>query len=216
MTYHQPSPPPPATNYLDPALQEPEFRAVGLEHGRKGIRLERLFWQLLSDLAERRGMKRSQLLRLVLPHDQGDAGTDANADINATSALRCFVAGSQAQEIDLLRHRLEPGEVVKLLLAAPLPAFVIDREKKLHEVNGEFVRFVRAAAGGPDRDPTRDVVQLTLDTPVETLFAQLPKSTDSTTCGYVLQVQTYQKRGRAKIVRVPNPSQDRLVGFIVS
>jgi predicted DNA-binding ribbon-helix-helix protein len=212
MTYHQPNAPQPPINYLDPALQEPEFRAVGLEHGRKGIRLERLFWQLLSDLAERRGMKRSQLLRLVLPQDQ----PDANADINATSALRCFVAGSQAQEIEVLRHRLEPGEVTRLLLAAPLPAFVIDRDKKLHEVNGEFVRLVRAAAGGTERDPTRDVVQLTLDTPVETLFSQLPRSTDSTACGYILQVHSYQKRGRTKIVRVPNPLQDRLVGFIVS
>ena len=43
----------PIINYLDPALQEPEFRAVGLEEGRKGIRLERLFWLLLSDLAEK-------------------------------------------------------------------------------------------------------------------------------------------------------------------
>lgn len=213
MTFHPSNTRPSFTNYLDPALQEPEFRAVGLEDGRKGIRLERLFWQLLSDLAERRGMKRSQLLRLVLPHHDHN---EANADVNATSALRCFVAGSQAQEIELLRDRLEASEVVKLVLAAPIPGFVIDRDKKLHEVNGEFVRLVRSAAGGSDRDPTKDVVQLTLDTPVETLFAQLQKSSDSAACGYVLQVHSYQKRGRAKIVRVPNSSQDRLVGFIVS
>jgi len=212
MTFHPSDMRPNLTNYLDPALQEPEFRAVGLDEGRKGIRLERLFWQLLSELAERRGMKRSQLLRLVLPHDQNEA----NAEINATSALRCFVAGSQAQEIELLRDRLEASEVVKLILAAPIPGFVIDRDKKLQEVNGEFVRLVRGAAGGSDRDPTRDVVQLTLDTPVETLFAQLRKSSDSAACGYILQVHSYQKRGRAKIVRVPNASQDRLVGFIVS
>ena len=59
-------------------------------------------------------------------------------------------------------------------------------------------------------------MQLTLDTPVETLFSQLQKATDSAACGYILQVHSYQKRGRAKIVRVPNPPHDRLVGFIVA
>jgi predicted DNA-binding ribbon-helix-helix protein len=185
-----------------------EFKAINLDVGRKGVRLEREFWRLLSGVAADRGLKRSELIRLILAAGGG-------LEANAASLLRCYVAKVHADELATLRSRLEGHDVIRLLLRAPMPAFVIDQQKKLQEVNAEFAQLVRATAGNPNYPVSGDLMQLTLDVPVHDLFGRLHRATDETQCGYTMKMGVRQRTGRARVLRVVDGALPVLVGFIL-
>ncbi|HTJ56886.1 MAG TPA: ribbon-helix-helix domain-containing protein [Devosiaceae bacterium] len=187
----------------------PQFKAVNLSSGRKGLRLETQFWSLLSQLAAKRGVRRSELIDSIL---EEAVGTEANA----ASALRCYVASAQADELLAIGERLPGAEVVRLLLKAPAPAFVVDRDKKLREANAEFIQIVRATAESTSQNLSADLIQLTLDVPVDELFARLRQPSGEARCGYLVQVDARQRRGQARILRVPSAPVPVLVGYILS
>ena len=129
----------------------PEFRVIVAGNRRRGIRLERLYWRLLGELADRRGMKRSRLIASVL--EDTDSGSD-----NAASVLRCFAIDAIDSERSTLAARTNSNYVISLLQQAPIPAFAINRQKKLHQVNQEFIQLLRAISGDATQRIHADVV----------------------------------------------------------
>jgi len=186
----------------------PEFRVVVAGSRRRGIRLERLYWRLLGEIAERRSVKRSRLIASVL--EDADPASD-----NAASVLRCFAIEAIDEERSALVGRTTSSYVIGLLQQAPIPAFAINRQKKLHQVNQEFIQLLRATSGNSQQRIHADVVQLTLETPIEELFLQLGDARSAHT-NYLIQLDTRQRRGRAKLVAVPPAPSQVLVGYIVS
>ena len=185
----------------------PEFRVVVASHRRRGIRLERLYWRLLGEIAERRGVKRSRLIASVL--EEADPAFD-----NAASILRCFAIDTIDAERSALAARTSTNYVIGLLQQAPIPAFAINRQKKLHQVNQEFIQLLRAVSGNPNERIHADVVQLTLETPIEELFQQLSEAKSAHT-NYNIQLDTKNRRGRVKLVAVPPTPSQVLVGYIL-
>ena len=111
---------------------EPQFRVVTTGSRRRGVRLERVFWKLLDDISERRGLKRSKLIGEVL--EEAGENTESVASI-----LRCFAASTVDLERSVLVGRLNPTQTIALMQQAPVPAFSINRQKKLQQVNAEFL-----------------------------------------------------------------------------
>lgn len=204
--------PPSAFGDLDPVADgdelTPEFRVVVIGSRRRGIRLERLYWRLLGEIAERRGVKRSRLVASVL--EDADSSSD-----NAASVLRCFAIETIEAERSILAARTSSNYVIGLLQQAPIPAFSINRQKKLHQVNQEFIQLLRAISGDATQRIHADVVQLTLDTPIEELFQQLSEAKSAHT-NYNIRLDAKQRRGRTKLVAVPPSPSQVLVGYIVS
>jgi predicted DNA-binding ribbon-helix-helix protein len=186
----------------------PEFRVIVTSRKRRGVRLERLYWRLLGEIAERRGQKRSRLVASLL--EEADPTSD-----NAASVLRCFAIETIDAERASLVDRTNPAYVIGLLQQAPIPAFAINRQKKLHQVNQEFIQYLRAISGDAKQRIHADVVQLTLETPIEELFQQLGDVKSAHT-NYSIQLDAKQRRGRAKVVAVPPSPSQVLVGYIVS
>jgi len=186
----------------------PEFRVILAAGRRRGIRLERLYWRLLGEIAERRGLKRSRLVASVL--EASDPATE-----NTASILRCFAVDNIDAERSALVGRTSSNYVIGLLQQAPVPAFAINRQKKLHQVNPEFIQLLRALSGNPAERIHADVVQLTLETPIEELFQQLSDAKSAHT-NYTIQLDTRHRRGRTKLVAVPPSPSQILVGYIVS
>ena len=185
----------------------PEFRVIVTGGRRRGIRLERLYWRLLGEVAERRGIKRSRLVASVL--EDADPASD-----NAASVLRCFAIDTIDGERSALAGRTSPNYVIGLLQQAPIPAFAINRQKKLHQVNQEFIQLLRAISGNTTERIHADVVQLTLETPIEELFQQLSEARSAHT-NYNIQLDTKSRRGRVKLVAVPPTPSSVLVGYIL-
>jgi predicted DNA-binding ribbon-helix-helix protein len=197
---------------LDPVAEgdelTPEFRVIIAGNRRRGIRLERMYWRLLGEIAERRGVKRSRLVASVL--EEADSSSD-----NAASVLRCFAIDAIDAERSVLVGRTGSNYVIGLLQQAPIPAFAINRQKKLHQVNQEFIQLLRAISGNANQRVHADVVQLTLETPIEELFLQLSDAKSAHT-NYNIQLDAKHRRGRTKLVAVPPSPAQVLVGYIVS
>ena len=189
------------------AWSEPMFRVVTTSNRRRGIRLERIFWKLLEDIASRRGRKRGQLIGEIL-----DGSEAANESVAST--LRSFVAGTIDLERDALVRRLDPGHTIALMQQAPVPAFSISRQKKLQHVNEEFMQLLRPTGEVSAKRATAEYVHLALDTPIDELFAAATAA-PSTQCNYTLQVDDRRRRGRAKIVLVPSEKPETLVGYVL-
>lgn len=185
----------------------PEFRVVTVGTRRRGIRLERLYWRILGEIAERRGMRRSRLIASVLESE--DLGND-----NAASILRCFALDTIDGERSTLVGRTSSSYVIGLLQQAPIPAFAINRQKKLHQVNQEFIQLLRGISGDNTQRIHADVVQLTLETPLDELFQHLSEAKSAHT-NYLLQLDDKQRRGRTKLVAVPPSPAHVLVGYIL-
>lgn len=197
---------------LDPVTEggdlTPEFRVIVTGRRRRGLRLERLYWRILGEIAERRGVKRSRLIASVL--EDADPASD-----NAASILRCFAVETIDAERSALVGRTSSNYVIGLLQQAPVPAFAINRQKKLHQVNQEFIQLLRAVSGNPTERIHADVVQLTLETPIEELFQQLSEAKSAHT-NYTIQLDSRSRRGRTKLVAVPPTPSQVLVGYVVS
>lgn len=190
-----------------PNERAPEFRVVIAGNRRRGIRLEHLYWRLLGEIAERRGQKRSRLVASILEQNE-------DAAENAASILRCYALDAIDTERADLAGRTSSNYVIGLLQQAPIPAFSINRQKKLQQVNQEFIQFLRATSGDPAQRVHADIVQLTLETPIEELFKQLAEARAAYT-NYAIQLDAKQRRGRAKLVAVPPAPSQVLVGYIV-
>jgi len=191
------------------SLLTPEFRVINTGNRRRGVRLERLFWQVLADISQARGIRRSQLVGEIL--DEAGPGAD-----NTASVLRVYAT----RELELQRRKLaargEPGFVVNLLQAAPVPAFAINRQKRLQQVNPEFVHLLRVVSGNMSQKVSADVVHMSLDIPLDQIFAQLTEAAPTLQCGYTLTIDNKQRRGRTKVVSVPPAPSNILVGYIIS
>ena len=186
---------------------EPLFRVVTTGSRRRGVRLERVFWTLLDEIAQRRGRKRAQLIAEVL-----DSTGESSESVAST--LRCFVASTVDLERNALAARLEPKYTIALMQQAPMPAFSISRQKKLQQVNEEFMQLLRPVGEIGNKRATAEFVHLALDTPIDELFAAAA-ATPSTQCNYTLQVDDRRRRGRAKIVLVPGDRPETLVRYVL-
>lgn len=184
---------------------EPLFRVVTTGERRRGVRLERVFWRLLDEVATRRGLKRSKLIEEILGRDSSE---------NVASTLRCFAAEAIDGERRDLESQVSAHAIIGLMQQAPMPAFAINRQKKLQQVNAEFMQLLRAEPAVPGKAQA-EYVHLSLDTPIEDLFA-IVSTGQATQCNYSLQVDDRRRRGRAKMVIVPGMRSETLVGYVLS
>jgi predicted DNA-binding ribbon-helix-helix protein len=209
----QPAPPSDDSVDLPPdalaGMADPEFRTVPVNGMRKGIRLEKIFWDSLTDIGNKLGMRRATLVRTVLEEPGRDGG-------NAASLLRCYVAQSLTTDIASLRRLAEPDHAIRLLQQAPIPSFAINRQKKLLQVNPEFMQFLRIVSGSVAGNISAEIAQISLETPVEQLFERIRLPTDSAQTQMTVRMDSRQRRVTAKIVAVPPGPPTILVGYILA
>lgn len=184
----------------------PMFRAIGVGPQRRGIRLEKIFWDVLDGLAERRGVKRSALIWGLLE----------DSDDNAASRLRCYALMSVEQERRDILDRTGTQRSIRLMQQAPVPAFAINRQKRLQQANGEFMQYLRVASGSVSTTLSQESVHLSLDTAIDQLFLKLAEPPHAAFCGYSLEIGGKRRQGRVKVVPVPAEPLDVLVGYIIS
>lgn len=186
----------------------PEFRAVSTEEGRKGLRLERAFWRALDAIGARAGLRRSAVILNVM--------REANAHhLNATSALRSYVAHELVTELEHTRELYDERHHIALLQRAPVPSFAVDRNKRLLRVNGEFNHFLRILFAETGDGLRRQSLQLNLETPVAQIFESLGTSAESCDCTMNVVLDHRARRVRTRIVAVPPHQPTALVGYVI-
>lgn len=186
----------------------PIFRTVTTATGRHALRLEAAFWDALQVMAQRSGRRTNDLVREII-----DVSLPEN--INVSRAVRSAVAKQLLDEQRRMAPLAEPLAVVQLMQMAPTPSFALDRQKRLVRVNEEFVRYLRTVVRTiVARAPSPEGAQLTLDRPIEQLFAEI-QSGGAMECAMSIRVDSHERRTHARIVIPPPAPANVLVGFIL-
>lgn len=187
---------------------EQQFRTVTTARGRAGIRIEKVFWESLTDISAALGIKRSALVGTII--ERAKAG-----DINVASALRSYVAAVQRGEVHRLKAQFATTSVARLLQLAPVPSFALNRQKRLISANAEFVQFLRGIPGDPAHAVSPEVAQLSLDRPIEEVFDELRTDGASVRCVLTMRVDNRHRRAACKIVGVPPLPAQAIVGYLL-
>lgn len=187
---------------------ELQFRAVTARGKRRGIRLERIFWEILTAAATAEGKSMGEMVAAT--HDRLPQGG------NLSSALRIVGARWLRRRLEAFESASLPENIFAMLQACPSPAFALSEDKRIVHYNLPFLNFVQASFVGVDRSEVMRGLRLSLDTQLETVLSQLLENPlEPVTTGFALGVVGRRVRGQLKAVLSPTPEQVMVIGFVI-
>jgi predicted DNA-binding ribbon-helix-helix protein len=187
---------------------ELQFRAVTARGKRRGIRLERIFWDSLSKAAHADGRSMSETVATA--HDGLEPGG------NLASALRVIGTRWMRDRLRVFEQATRPENVFAILQACPSPAFALSEDKRIVHYNLPFLNFVQASFVGVEQSEVMRGLRLSLDTQLEAVLAKLredPRTPVNT--GFALGVVGRRVRGQLKATLSPTPDRVMVIAFVM-
>lgn len=183
-----------------------EFRAVTSAGKRRGIKLERVFWDALRSIAKEKGLTIGGFV------DQVSAATGAK---NLTSAIRVACMNTYVERNEAMYALGAPETVEAVLAATPTPAFTLASNRRIVSFNAGFQALVRRQFAGIGADSGKMDLRLSLDVAVDELLARLVENRNSpVSTGFVLFMGERRHRGQVNVIRVPARAADLLMAFV--
>lgn len=187
----------------------PVFRAVTLPcNRRKGIKLEEIFWEVLQDIANEKGISLGELI--------GDIEEKFTESKNLTSILRVKCLNwMRSRNIDLVTVT-DQKNIQSLLHACPIPSVALSSTKRLYAYNQQFLSYT--ARGFPAIDP-KDIpfkLKLILDTPIETIFARLDENLNKhISVGFAIGIDYHRRlRGTLNVITMNRGNDRIIIGYV--
>ncbi len=182
------------------------FRAITTRGERRGIRLERIFWDALSDAAVARGITLSALVAETAERMEGN---------NLASALRVTGTAYLRRSLDTTRSLASSARTFLVLNACPTPCFVISAKQEIVNCNRPFVSFVNESFNGTsDSENLIRRLALALDIEPDTAMQRL-RGSDALNTGFNLDLEDRRLRGNARLVAAPVVDRDMLIAFLL-
>ncbi len=184
------------------------FRAVSAGGERRGIRLERVFWTALAEVAAARG----QSLGLLV----GGIAASMPPGGNLASALRVAAARFLRDGLAEAQERSAPKLVFALLQACPTPAFALSADKRIVSYNRPFVAFIQSRFHAADPAEMLRGLRLSLDMPLEQIVARLMQDPQAqVTTGYALGLAERRVRGQLRMALAPTAASPMAIAYPV-
>ncbi|ODT06764.1 MAG: hypothetical protein ABS58_10055 [Mesorhizobium sp. SCN 65-20] len=186
-----------------------DFRVVVRQGTRRGIRLERLFWTTLKQMAEHHRLTIGEMVEEI---------AIANADTsNLASAIRVACLRWMADQNAELGRIASLRTINAILGASPAPAFALSSAKRILAFNPAFQLLVkRQLPVGFGEDTQRDL-RLSLDLNVADIFVRLDANNGvPISSGFVIGAADRRYRGQLNIVRAPIKAPELLLAFVVN
>lgn len=193
---------------VDAELAKPEFRVVAKGASKRGIRLERVFWQTLKTMAQRKKTTMGSLVEKM-----AEASPDHQ---NLASMIRVNCLLWIDQRLSSLEILTAGSMVNSILSAVPSPAFALGANKKIVAVNAAFQALIRRQFPtlGPDQDKLD--LKLTLDVNVTDLLARLEANGNTVTMtGFAIGVGERRFRRQINAIKAPTGDTDIVLAFVV-
>jgi len=186
----------------------PEFRVVSRGNERRGIRLERIFWQAAKEIARRNGTTIAGFI------DEISKQKDESA--NLASAIRVACLSSTIGRVAHL-ERLTSGKTVSSILAAvPSPGFALGANKQILAFNSAFQMLVRRQFPVLAEVEQRTDLKLALDINIAELIARLDQNGNTPVLtGFAIGVGDRRFRGQLNAVKAPASGADTVLAFVV-
>lgn len=191
-----------------PGDGEMVFRAITARGVRRGIRLERIFWNALADAARARNLSMAELV--------GDIAATVPSDGNLASAIRVEIARFMRDRMTALEARSAPELTIALLQACPSPVFALSPDRKIVSYNRPFAAFIQSRFEAVEPAELLRGLRLTLDTPLEQIIDNLSKDPQAqVTTGYALGVLDRRVRGQMRMALAPTAARLLVLAYLV-
>ncbi len=120
-----------------------QLRVLQRQGNKMAVRLERIFWSQLDDLAKDAKTSTSKLVFGILA---------ANGEsINRTGLLRCYCLERARSKASVNRMQNESFDMLGIIAACPTPVAVITSQRKIATFNPAFSEVVTQIRGNQDR-----------------------------------------------------------------
>ena len=188
---------------------KPEFRVVARGKSRRGIRLERIFWQTAKSIAQR-----SQTTIGGLVEDISNQSLNST---NLASSIRVHCLSWMVKRAAHLEALTSTAVINSILMAVPTPAFALGANKKILAFNVAFQNLVRRQFPVTMEAEQRGDLKLALDVNVADLMARLEANGNTAVLtGFAIGIGDRRFRGQLNAVKAPSSDVDIVLGFVVT
>jgi predicted DNA-binding ribbon-helix-helix protein len=185
-----------------------EFRVVTHGDQRRGVRLERAFWQAIKDAAKRRQVTIGQLVEDIAVQNAGAT--------NLASALRVACIGWLRSRTAHLEALTTAERIGPFLNAVPTPAFALGANRKILAFNAAFQDLVRRQFPALGTSGQREELRMALDINVLELVARLDANGNTPVrTGFAFGIGDRRFRGQINAVKAPSSDVDVVLAFVV-
>lgn len=186
----------------------PQFRAVKVGKERRGIRLERVFWQVLTEMARVGSMPIGDVVASC------EAGSPGPA--NSTSLIRVAIVRWLRLEVERLRGLTGREAIDSHIHACPSPAFALSADKRIIAYNQAFLTFLQARMSRFTSGAGTGNLRLSLDVPIVDLIQTIKVNRGrSAATGFAVGVEDQVVRARLNAVLAPYSDQDAILGYVL-
>ena len=187
---------------------KPEFRVVARGKSRRGIRLERIFWQTAKSMAQRSHITIGSLI--------DEISSQQASSKNLASAIRVACLSWMVKRTAQLEALTSVAVINSILTAVPSPAFALGANKKILAFNTAFQTLVRRQFPVLGEAEQRGDLKLALDINVAELMARLDQNGNTAVLtGFAIGIGDRRFRGQLNAVKAPSIDVEIVLAFVV-
>lgn len=187
---------------------KPEFRVVARGKSRRGIRLERIFWQTAKSIAQRSHITIGSLV--------DEISSQQASSNNLASAIRVACLSWMVKRTAQLEALTSIAVINSILTAVPSPAFALGANKKILAFNTAFQTLVRRQFPVLAEAEQRGDLKLALDINVAELMARLDQNGNTAVLtGFAIGIGDRRFRGQLNAVKAPSIDVEIVLAFVV-
>ncbi|QRM57314.1 ribbon-helix-helix domain-containing protein [Sinorhizobium sp. BG8] len=186
---------------------EPRFRVVvGTNGERRGIRLERIYWDGLSRMAAAGKMTTAELVQ--------HTASQLRETGNLASLLRVVSLKWALKRLTALEDVSTLANINALVQASPSPTIALTREKKIQFFNEPFLAMLRNRMQQPTTSAAKGL-SLSIDLHVEDALKALEENKGKAiSTGFSISVNQQTIRGQIRLALAPTHERSMLLGFV--
>ena len=187
---------------------KPEFRVVARGKSRRGIRLERIFWETAKSIAQRN--------RITIGSLVDEISSQQTSSSNLASAIRVACLSWMVKRTAQLEALTSVAVINSILTAVPSPAFALGANKKILAFNTAFQTLVRRQFPVLAEAEQRGDLKLALDVNVAELMARLDQNGNTAVLtGFAIGIGDRRFRGQLNAVKAPSIDVEMVLAFVV-
>lgn len=188
---------------------ETVFRAVDNGAVRRGIRLERIYWNALKEISRETRQRTGILL--------GAIEAEAPEAINVTSLTRVYCLRWFMNALQKAHELTAPHMLASLVRASPSAAFALGFDKRIIAYNQSFLNFIQVRFAFSPEAPISKDLRLAIDIPVTELMNSLKANENAPiVSGFVVGVGDRRVRGNLNAILAPVSRQDVILCYVLS
>ncbi len=186
-----------------------KFKAIKTDTGRHGIKMEKMYWDVIKDIA----IDTNSTISSVV----ADAEVDYPEQTNLTSKLRLICLSNVKGNFSRMQSIASEGQTKNLISACPIPSLALTADKRLFFFNEPFLRYIHEHFSIPKSGNLPTKLRLLLDVHIDVLIERLIENGNQRIqVGIAIGFDDRRIRSQMNVLLAPLLKQNIIIGYLYS